>query len=327
MEARRLEAKGKWLGAMRVRNVGASGLQVSEIGLGCNNFGWYIDLPATREVVHAALDAGITFFDTADVYGKKGLSEEYLGKTLGPKRKDIVLASKFGLPMHEGASAGGSRRYIMQAVEDSLRRLRTDWLDLYQLHRPDTHTPIEETLRTLDDLIGGGKVRYVGLSDMPAWQVVDAQWTARSRNLEGWVAAQYEYSLLARDAEREVLPAISRHGIGLLPYFPLASGMLTGKYHRDSAPAGRLATNFGSKFLTDENWAIVERLEEFALERNIGLLEVAFGWLLSRASVASVIAGATSADQVRRNVSAAKWVPTDEERELLDRISSKPSSS
>ncbi len=202
---------------MKLRNLGRSGLRVSVVGLGCNNFGGRIDLEASRKVVHRALDSGITLFDTADIYGERGGSETCLGAILGDRRKDIVLATKFGMEMDDGEKRGGSRRHIMQAVEASLKRLKTDWIDLYQYHRPDPLTPIDETLRALDDLIRQGKVRYVGCSNMPSWQVATAQWTARDLGLDAFVSAQDEYSLLVRDAEKELIPAASHYGLGLLP--------------------------------------------------------------------------------------------------------------
>lgn len=306
---------------MDFRNVGASGLKVSTVGLGCNNFGWHIDEQQTATVVSAAIDAGITLFDTADVYGNKGLSEEYLGRALGARRQDIVLATKFGITMGQDRPAGASRRYIVEAVEASLRRLQTDWIDLYQLHRPDPDTPIEETLRALDDLIRAGKVRYAGLSEMPAWEFTDAQWTARHSGFSPLVSAQYEYSLLARDVEREILPAMRHQGLGLLPYFPLASGMLTGKYRRDCPPTGRLK-DFSEHFLTDRNWTILEQLEQFAAERGLTLLQIAFGWLLAKAPVASVIAGVSRPEQILGNVDAVNWTPTCEEVTRLDEIAS-----
>jgi len=215
---------------VKQRPLGHSGLQVSVVGLGCNNFGWRIDLEASRKVVDKALELGITLLDTADIYGNLGGSEEALGQILGDRRKEIVLASKFGMAMDkEERLKGASRRYIMRAVEGSLKRLKTDWIDLYQVHRPDPLTPIEETLRTLDDLVRQGKVRYIGCSNYAAWQVVEAAWTARERNLNAFISCQDEYSLVVRDIERELLPAIQSQGLGLLPYFPLASGLLAGK--------------------------------------------------------------------------------------------------
>ncbi|MBS0559539.1 MAG: aldo/keto reductase [Proteobacteria bacterium] len=298
---------------MHIRNLGASGLRVSSIGLGCNNFGGRIDLDATRKVVHRALDLGITLFDTADVYGNRGGSESYLGEVLGPRRKDIVLATKFGLPMDDAQCLkGASRRYIMRAVEDSLRRLRTDWIDLYQLHRPDPHTPIEETLRALDDLIRQGKVRYIGCSNLPAWQVVEAQWTARTNGLNAFVSCQDEYSLLVRNVvEPDLAPAMARYGMGLLPYFPLANGLLTGKY-RSGAPApadARLAKtqHLADQYLTPANLDAAEKLGKWAAGHGRTLLDLAFAWLLSRPEVCSVIAGATKPEQIDANVRTQGW--------------------
>ena len=318
---------------MELRNLGRSGLRVSAVGLGCNNFGGRIGLEASRAVVHAALDAGITLFDTADVYGERGGSETALGEILGPRRKDIVLATKFAMPMNPDAAAGAeqmgaSRRYIVVAVEASLRRLRTDWIDLYQQHRPDPLTPIEETLRALDDLTRAGKIRYAGCSNFPAWQVVEAAWTARHLNLSGFVSCQDELSLLVRGAEAELMPAMRGHGLGLLPYFPLASGLLTGKYQRNQPmPADARLTKtqrLADRYLTEANWAAAERLGDFAEARGHTLLELAFSWLLSRPPVSSVIAGATLPEQVRANVAAAGWILTAEERAEVDRITAAP---
>lgn len=310
---------------MRQRALGKSGLQASIVGLGCNNFGRSADLEASRKVVHTALDLGITFFDTADMYGNRGGSETYLGKILGDRRKDIVLATKFGLPMDEAETLkGASRRYIMSAVEASLRRLKTDWIDLYQLHCPDPLTPIEETLGALDDLIRQGKVRYIGCSNLAAWQVVEAQWTARHLGLNAFVSCQDEYSLLVRDPERELIPAMEAYGLGLLPYFPLASGLLTGKYIRNATmPEGaRLASieKFAERFLTAENWRTVERLAAFCAARGRSLLELAFSWLAARPTVSSVIAGASSPQQVEQNVRAADWALTPEDMAEVDRL-------
>lgn len=309
---------------MEMRYVGRSGLQVSAVGLGCNNFG-VLDIESSRKVVHRALDLGVTLFDTADVYGNRGGSEEQLGAILGPRRKDIVLATKFGMSMDDsGAKSGASRRYIVAAADASLSRLKTDWIDLYQVHRPDAHTPIEETLSALDDLIRQGKVRYAGCSNFPAWQVVDAQWTARDRRLNGFVSAQDEYSLLLRDAERELIPALEAHGLGLLPYFPLASGLLTGKYKQgDEIPAGTrmaLMKRLADRYMTEANWVRVERLEAFAAARGHTILELAFSWLLRRPLLASVIAGATRPEQIEANVKAAGWVLTAEELAEVDQL-------
>lgn len=317
---------------MEIRNLGRSGLRVSEIGLGCNNFGGRIDTAASRLVVHAALDAGITLFDTADAYGDRGGSETALGEILGPRRKDIVLATKFALPMDEGDGAevlkGASRRYIVRAVEASLTRLRTDWIDLYQQHRPDPLTPIEETLRALDDLIRAGKVRYAGCSNLAAWQVVEAAWTARSAGLNGFVSCQDELSLLVRGHEAGLMPAMRAYGLGLLPYFPLASGLLTGKYQRNQPMPSdaRLTTTqrLADRYLTEANWAAAERLDDFARARGHTLLELAFSWLLSRAPVSSVIAGATKAEQVAANVAAGGWRLSGDELAEIDRIAPAP---
>src|SRR5215510_7227208 len=250
---------------MKTRSLGNSDLQVSVAGLGCNNLGGRIDLEASRKVVHKALDLGITLLDTADVYGERGGSEQCLGEILGDRRKDIVLATKFGLPMDDHEKKGASRRYIMAALEDSLRRLKTDWIDLYQLHTPDPLTPIEETLRALDDLIRAGKVRYVGCSNLPAWQVADAIWTSRHLGLNPFISCQDEYSLVKRDIERDLIPAMQSHSLGLLPYFPLGSGLLTGKYKRGApSPEGARLTvtkRLADRYMTDHNLEIVDKLQ------------------------------------------------------------------
>jgi aryl-alcohol dehydrogenase-like predicted oxidoreductase len=305
------------------RTLGKSGLEVSVVGLGCNNFGMRIDLEATRNVVARALDLGITLFDTADIYGGMGGSETMLGQVLGERRKDIVLATKFAGPMAEGRTRrDASRRYIVTAVEASLRRLKTDWIDLYQLHFPDPVTPLEETLGALDDLVHQGKVRYIGCSNLPAWQMVESQWISRERGLQRFISAQDEYSLIARQIEGEKIPAAVAYGMGILPYFPLASGLLTGKYKRGAqADAG---TRFGSiqrlaeRYSTDTNWALVERLEAFCAKRGRTLLELAFSWLLARPAVASVIAGATKPEQLDANVKAAGWALTPEDLAEID---------
>ncbi len=313
---------------MQQRSLGRSGLRVSLVGLGCNNFGRRIDAAASRKVVHRALDLGITLFDTADVYRSEiGGSEEFLGQGLGPRRKDIVLATKVGMPMDAaGRERGASRRHIMQAVEASLRRLNTDWIDLYQLHQPDPLTPIEETLRAFDDLVRQGKVRYLGCSNLKAWQVVEGRWTSRMLGLGHFVASQDEYSLLSRGPERELIPMLGAYGMGLLPYYPLASGLLSGKYRRNTPmPAGaRLtahAARYGGRFINDANWAVVERLEAFCAARGHSLLELAFAWLAAQPCVSSVIAGATQPEQVVQNVQAAAWALTAEEKRDVDAIS------
>jgi aryl-alcohol dehydrogenase-like predicted oxidoreductase len=311
---------------MEIRNLGQSGLRVSAIGLGCNNFGGRIDKDATRLVIAKALDLGITLFDTADTYGERGGSETLIGELLGDARKRIVLATKFAMPMDDaGVKVGGSRRYIMNAVEDSLRRLRTDWIDLYQMHQPDPRTPIEETLRALDDLVRQGKVRYIGCSNFPAWQVVEAQWTARAHDLNAFVSCQDEYSLAVRDVvEPQLRPAMLRYGMGLLPFFPLASGLLTGKYRRNAPlPGGtRLANTqrLADRYLTERNWGLAEKLADFAEARGHRLLELAFSWLLAQPPIASVIAGATRPEQLEQNVKAGDWRLTAEELAQIDRI-------
>ena len=316
---------------MKLRRLGNSGLQVSAVGLGCNNFGNFgrMDVNATRAVIHKALDAGITLFDTADVYapGTPGSSEEQMGEVLGDRRKDIVLATKFGMQMDkEGVKKGASRRYIMSAVEDSLRRLKTDWIDLYQLHRPDADTPVEETLRALDDLVRQGKVRYVGVSNMPAWQVVEAHWTAKTHGFNRFISCQDEYSLLARDTvERELSGAARKYGLGILPFFPLASGALTGKYRGKEQASGRLAAQspLSARVLSDANRDIVDTLAAFAESRGHTILELAFSWLLARPQVASVIAGATKPEQIEANAKAADWTLTAEEIAEVDKITKK----
>lgn len=310
---------------MITRNLGSSGLRVSLIGMGCNNFGGRIDLDAAREVIHRALDLGITLFDTANIYGNRGGSEEVLGAVLGQRRKDVVVATKFGEPMDDGSlGRGASRRHIRSAVEASLRRLKTDWIDLYQLHVPDPLTPMEETLRALDDLVSEGKVRYLGSSNLAAWQMVEAEWTSRTLRLNRFVSVQEEYSLLARGLEKDVAPVVKAYGLGVLPYWPLASGLLTGKYVRGSAPAPgtRMArhADLADRFLTEHNLAHVDRLRRFARERGHSLLELAFSWLASHAFVSSVIAGATNAQQVSANVAAADWTLTVEDLAETDRL-------
>ena len=302
---------------MQVRNLGASGLKVSIIGLGCNNFGMRIDQAQTRMVVDAALDCGVNFFDTADIYGGSK-SEVFLGEALKGRRDKAVLATKFANPMGEGAYLrGGARRYLVKAVEDSLKRLHTDHIDLYQMHVPDADTPIDETLRALDDLVRSGKVLYIGNSNFSGWQIADADWTARTGGLERFVSAQNNFSLLERGVEREVLPACERFGLGLLPFFPLASGFLTGKYQRGEPPrqGTRLAAwgARGAAALSDRNFDRLEALEAWAEQRGRRILDLAFAWLLGHPAVSSVIAGATTPEQVQANARCAEWILTPEE--------------
>ena len=313
---------------MEYRNLGSSGLRVSLVGLGCNNFGMRLELEQTRAVVDRAFDRGITFFDTADMYGRRGGSETQLGKILGHRRKDIVLASKFGMAMSDdGTKIGASRRYIMSAVEDSLIRLKTDWIDLYQLHQPDPLTPLDETMQALDDLVTQGKIRYIGCSNLPSWQVVESQWISKSMGLNRFVSCQDEYNILNRNVEAELIPAMQKYGCGLLPYFPLASGLLTGKYKRTEMPEGARLTDmptFANRiYLTDENFEIVDNLNKFAKKTGHSILELAFGWMASRPTTASIIAGATKPEQIDANVAAVNWVLSQSEIDEVEKISAR----
>jgi aryl-alcohol dehydrogenase-like predicted oxidoreductase len=310
---------------MEIRNLGSSGLRVSAVGLGCNNFGQRIDLETSRKVIHKAIDLGITLFDTADIYAGQGGSETVLGTVLGDRRKDIVLATKYSKPMAaDGSKQGASRRYIMNAVEASLTRLKTDYIDLYQQHDYDPLTPLDETLRALDDLVREGKVRYIGNSNFPAWRIAEAEFTARAMNANRFISCQDEYSLVVRGIENELLPAAQQYGLGLLPFFPLASGLLTGKYKRGEAAPDD--TRFGKvprlrdQYVTPRNEAIVEKLKMFAEARGHTMLELAFSWLAARPQVASVIAGATRVEQVEQNVNAIAWRLSAEEMAEIDQI-------
>ena len=309
---------------MDYRRLGRSGLEVSVVGIGCNNFGRRLDLDGTAAVLNQAIDEGINLLDTADIYGGEGASEELMGKALEGKRHQVVLATKFAGPMGEGPmSKGTSRNHIIDAVDASLRRLKTDYIDLYQVHFPDKKTPMEETMRALDDLVRAGKVRYLGNSNYAGWQIAHAQWIAEHYRMTPFISAQNEWSLLKRAVETEVVPAAQEFGLGVLPYFPLASGLLTGKYKRGAAaPEGtRLAAGpMAERALTDANFDIVEQLETYVQERGHTLLELAFSWLASHPAVGSVIAGATKPEQVTSNAAAASWVLTDEERAEVDQI-------
>jgi len=307
------------------RNLGRSGLAVSLVGLGCNNFAGRIDFDATRRVVHKALDLGITHFDNADTYGERGGAEEYLGKILGDRRKDIVLATKFGRPMDtSGRMQGASRRYIIDAAEASLRRLKTDYIDLYWQHIADKLTPIDETLRAFDDLVRQGKVRYIACSTLTSWQVVEAEWTSKTRNLEHFIACQERYSLLEREYEANMAAMVEAYGLGLIPFSPLANGLLTGKYRRNQKlPEGARLTvtqRMADRYLTERNWALVERLADFCAARGRSMLELAMSWLASRPGVASIIAGATGPEQLAENVHAVEWALTSEDLAEIDRL-------
>ncbi|MBC6449271.1 aldo/keto reductase [Actinokineospora xionganensis] len=314
---------------MELRHLGESGLVVGAVGLGCNNLGRpgtpTESIAGARALVHAALDAGVSLFDIADVYGApRGRSEELLGQALAGRRDHAVIATKFGMDMQGGSGpdfgARGSRGYIRRAVEASLRRLNTDWIDLYQLHRPDTGTPIAETLSALDDLVRDGHVRYAGVCNLAAWQLADAAWIAKTNNVVSPVTAQNHYSLLERDAERELLPACERFGLSLLPYFPLANGLLTGKYTRDQPPpaGSRLANR--QRLIDDAPWHKIEKLRALASSRGITMATLAIGWLAAQPAVGSVIAGATTPNQITANSNALHWQPTPEDLEAVDKI-------
>jgi aryl-alcohol dehydrogenase-like predicted oxidoreductase len=309
---------------MEQRAVGQSGLSASLLGLGCNNFGTRLDIAATKRVVFRALDIGVNFFDTADVYGF-GNSESQLGEILGDLRKDVVIATKFGMAMDKDRGMPrASRRYIVSAVEASLKRLKTDWIDFYQMHQPDPVTPIDETMAALDNLIKQGKILYIGCSNLPAWQVVEANCTATSRGHATFLACQEEYSLLIRKFEQEMLPVIKKYGMSLLPYRPIAGGFLSGKYRRNQRPpeGARLAASamkrFAEKFLTDQNWDRLDRLETLAKERGRSLLDVAFGWLAAKPFIPSIIAGASTPEQVDANFKAVSCALTHDEIAQID---------
>jgi aryl-alcohol dehydrogenase-like predicted oxidoreductase len=310
---------------MQIRNLGGSGLRVSAVGLGCNNFGQRTDLETSRKVIYKAIDLGITLFDTADIYANMGGSETVLGTVLGDRRKDIVLATKYSKPMAtDGTKQGASRRYIMSAVEASLTRLKTDYIDLYQQHDYDPLTPIEESLRALDDLVRQGKVRYLGNSNFPAWRIAEAEFFARQMGVNRFVSCQDEYSLVVRDIEKDLLPAAQEYKLGLLPFFPLASGLLTGKYKRgEAAPAD---TRFAkapallNRYMSEKNLDIVQKLEDFASAHGRTMLELAFSWLAARPQVSSVIAGATRVEQIEQNVKAIAWKLSADEMAEIDKI-------
>ena len=311
---------------MEYKHLGRSGLQVSVVGLGCNNFGGRCDYDQSEKVVNTALDEGINLFDTADVYGGQGKSEEFLGRILKGRRSDAIIATKWGMNMGEGPHrSGASRKYIVSAVEDSLRRLQTDYIDLYQLHRPDSSTPIEETLRALDDLVSAGKVRYIGHSNFAGWQAAEAHFVAEKGNFTPFISAQNEYNLLDRRIESELVPACNAYGVSILPFFPLASGFLTGKYRPgQDLPVGTRLANAGpmaSRILNDRNFETLGRLEAFAEARGKSMVDLAIGWLASLPHVGSVIAGATKPEQVTQNVASGSWKLSPDELAEVDGIS------
>jgi aryl-alcohol dehydrogenase-like predicted oxidoreductase len=311
---------------LAVRPLGDSGIQATVAGLGCNNFGMRLDAAESARVVHAAMDLGVNLFDTADVYGM-GESERHLAAALKGRRDRAIVLTKFGSPAdpEHPEHRGASPEHVRRAVEASLRRLDMDHIDVYMLHRPDRDTPIEATLEALHRLVDEGKVRAIANSNFAGWQIADADWTSRAGGLARFVCAENHYSLLERAVEREVLPACRRFGVGFLPFFPLASGLLTGKYHRGQpAPEGtRLGRSpRGAQMLADRNFDVVEALESFAAERGTTVLAVALGWLAAQPEVTSVIAGATSPEQVAANVAATAWTPSDDDLAEIDRITS-----
>jgi aryl-alcohol dehydrogenase-like predicted oxidoreductase len=297
---------------------------VSEVGLGCNNFGGRLEFESSKEVILAAFEAGITLFDTADIYGGNGASEEIMGEVIKPFRHEIVLATKFGMDMGDRDIARGSRMYMMKALEASLRRLKTDHIDLYQLHQPDPLTPIEETLAALTDAVHQGKIRYIGSSNFAGWQLVEAELLARTLGAERFISAQNHYSMLERSVEAELIPAASRYGVGILPFYPLASGLLTGKFRRGEAPAAGTRLASRQEQLDSAEWELIERLEIWAKEHDMELVDLAFAYLLGEPQVGSVIAGATSREQVQRNVATQAHVLTavelDEVRACLGEV-------
>ena len=310
---------------MNYRRLGSSGLKVSEIGLGGNNFGWWADEKTSAPVIDAALAEGINFIDTADVYDR-GLSEEYIGRALKGRRHQVVIATKFGMPMGNGPNdKGGSRQHIFDAADASLKRLQTDYIDLYYMHSADPTTPIEETLSALDSLMNNGKVRYIGCSNFAAWQVTDALWTSKTEHLATFVVVQQGYNLLSRGIERELVPCCQAHGLGVVPYSPLANGLLTGKYRQgqEPPPGSRLSSTVlpGMKrVLAEANWAVLSKLETFARERNHAMGELAIAWLLSKPWLSSVIAGDHDAQQVKANAAAAAWKLTAEDVTAIEAI-------
>lgn len=310
---------------MQQRKLGNSDLVVSLLGVGGNNFATRLDLDATRKVVDKAIDLGVTLFDTADIYGNFGGAEDYIGQVLGPRRKQVILATKFGMAMNkEGTLKGASPAYIRSSIEGSLRRLRTDWIDLYQLHQDDPDTPLEETMATLGELVREGKVRYIGCSNLAPARVRQAQAIAARAGTARFISAQDEYSLLVRDIEKDLLPTLDEQGLGLIPFSPLAGGLLSGKYRKDAPmpPGARLTTTkrFADKYMTDANWPRVEKLRAFAEQRGHTLLDLALGWLSTNPQVGSVIAGASTPQQLEQNLEAVEWHLDAADLAAIDRI-------
>ncbi len=305
---------------MEFRQLGNSGLTVSALGLGCNNFGMRCDYEQSEAVINAAIDNGITFFDTADIYGGKGGSETFIGKILKGRRDEVVLASKFGMDMGTRDVALGSRSYVRKAIEGSLSRLQTDYLDLYQLHQPDPLTPIEETLAALDELVKEGKVRYIGCSNFAGWQIAEAELKARQLHVERFISAQNQYSIIETEVENEIVPACEHFGLGMLPFYPLASGLLTGKFKRGQEPptGTRLASR--QEELSRTNWDLIEALENFASAKGGSLLSLAISALATKPAVSSVIAGATKPEQIVANVKAIEFKLSSDDMAELDAL-------
>ena len=311
---------------MRYRHLGNSGLEVSETGLGANSFGepGRRDYAESEAIVHAAIDHGINFIDTSNVYAQ-GVSEEYIGRALEGRRHEMLIGTKFGSMRNYGPNMfGGGRKFVMDSVEDSLRRLRTDYIDLYMIHRPDPRLPIEETLRAMDDIVRGGKALYIGVCNFESWRMVDAVWTSKANGIAGIISSQFEYSMLHRGSEAEMLPACRQHGVGVMPYLPLAAGFLTGKVDVSGvAPKGtRLAldANQSERWITESNLRLISELQNWAQERGKTLVDLAFAWLLADQIVATVIAGASSPEQIAQNASASNWQLTEVERDEVTTI-------
>ena len=307
---------------MKYRRLGNSGLKVSEVGIGANNFGRRVDAEGTAAIIDRALDVGINLIDTANTYGGGRRSEEYIGRALKSKRTDALIATKAAMSMGDGPNdSGASRLHLTSELEISLRTLDTDYVDLYQVHFPDDDTPIEETMRALDDMVSQGKVRYIGCSNFSAWQVCEANWTSRTYGLTPFVSVQPPYSMMQRDIEVELVPFCREYDVGILPFYPLANGFLTGKYRRgQGAPEGTRLAESDRGMFTDENYDLLESLEGFASNRGHTVLELAFAWLLANPNVSSVIAGATRIEQVESNASAANWELSPEEKAEVDAL-------